>query len=297
MHKFALNQTTGAITYDSFIPLTRVSASGDLVNVAQGIEWWRDHYWMTDDSRDEVMRIKANGDWHIDDCPIQFSDNSATSVTGNYEGIAVYKDGLAVLVDPSSANSYLIYSRPANFDMGGGGVRYGTNNGYLQATGLTGGTVFTMAVSAARSTAKQAALATFRDFSAGATNDRVTLSHRFVSPNYRIEVWDNLNTWLSPATPVNALANTWNRVATVYNGTARHIYINGTLQASQSGITARDAGFTAFTLGHDDETDGESFDGDLSFAYIRMGTLGATWLGAEHAMLSNPAGFYSIAEV
>ena len=92
----------------------------------QAVEYWRGHYWLTDDTRDEVIRVKADGTFNIDDCPIQFADDNSTSVTGNYEGICVYKDGLAVLADPTSANSYMIYSTPANFDFGGGGaLRHG----------------------------------------------------------------------------------------------------------------------------------------------------------------------------
>ena len=172
--------------------------------------------------------------------------------------------------------------------------RYGTNDGYFEATGLTGSTTFTMAVSAKRSAAKQQSLASYRDFSAGTTNDRVTLAHRFVTPNYRIEAWDDVNSWLSPGTPVNAATGTWNRVAVVYNGTNRELYIDGVSKASQSGITARDAGFTAFSVGIDDTSAAESFDGDMAFAYIRHGVLSAAWLAAEHSMLSNPAGFYTI---
>lgn len=90
-------------------------------------------------------------------------------------------------------------------------------------------------------------------------------------------------------TPVNAATGTWNRVAVVYNGTNRELYIDGVSKASQSGITARDAGFTAFSVGIDDTSAAESFDGDMAFAYIRHGVL-----SAEHSMLSNPAGFYTI---
>ena len=80
----------------------------------------------------------------------------------------------------------------------------------------------------------------------------------------------------------------------VYNGTNRELYIDGVSRASQSGITARDAGFTAFSVGVDDTSTAESFDGDMAFAYIRHGVLSAAWLAAEHSMLSNPAGFYTI---
>jgi len=293
---WSLNMSTGAIAHLSGNGITFTSpfVTGQLTNRVQGVEYWRGHYWLTDDTRDEVVRVKPNGVCNIDDSPIQFADDNSTSVTGNYEGICVYKDGLAVLADPSSANSYMIYSTPANFDFGGGGARYGTNDGYFEATGLTGSTTFTMAVSAKRSAAKQQSLASYRDFSAGTTNDRVTLAHRFVTPNYRIEAWDDVNSWLSPGTPVNAATGTWNRVAVVYNGTNRELYIDGVSKASQSGITARDAGFTAFSVGIDDTSAAESFDGDMAFAYIRHGVLSAAWLAAEHSMLSNPAGFYTI---
>lgn len=294
LYKFTLNTTTGAIAPDGSIALNRTSAGGEMDNAAQGIEWWRGHYWISDDSEDEVQRVKPNGDWYWGDAPIQFADNNSTSVSGSYEGIAVYKDGLAVLIDPTSANSYLIYSRPANFDMGGAGARYGTNNGCFLTTGLTGGTTFTMSISVSRSANKQAALATFRDASSGSTNDRVTLVHRFVTPDYQVALWDDINTWLMPGTPVNTTLNTWHRVACIYNGTTRELFHNGTSVASQSGITARDVDFDAFNVAHDDTSNLESFDGDVSFAYIRLGALSAAWLAAEHSMLSNPSGFYTI---
>lgn len=294
LFKFDLNLSTGAITANGTITLNRISASGSLNSVAQGIEWWRGHYWISDDSRDEVVRVKPNGDWHFDNSPIQFSDNNSTSVTGNYEGIFKYKDGLAVLIDPTSANSYLIYSTPCDFDFGGGGARYGTNGGYFEAAGLTGGTTFTMSVSGARSTAQQHDYASFRDFSAGNTNDRVTLAQRVVTGVYTIQMWDDVNSWLTPGSPVNPTTGVWNRVAGVYNGTSRALYIDGVSRATQSGITARDAGFTAFAIGNDDTTGAENFNGDIAFAYIRMQAMSADWLAAEHSMVSNPGGFYTI---
>jgi hypothetical protein len=295
---WSLNMSTGAIAHLSGSGITFAPfVVGQLTNTVQAVEYWRGHYWLTDDNRDEVIRVKADGTFNIDDCPVQFADDNSTSVTGNYEGICVYKDGLAVLADPTLANSYMIYSTPANFDFGGGGARYGTNNGYFEATGLSGGTIWTMAVSAARSAAKQQSLASYRDFSAGTTNDRVTLAHRFVTPDYRIEVWDDTNSWLSPGTPVNAATGVWNRVAIKYEGTNRELFIDGVSRASQSGITPRDAGFTAFSVGIDDTTASESFDGDMAFAYIYPGALSADWLAAEYSMLSNPAGFYTITEL
>lgn len=297
IYTFTLNTGTGAIAADSSIALNNLSGSGNLNSAVQGIEWWRGHYWMTDDVRDEVVRAKPNGDYHYDDSPIQFSDTDAGSVTGNYEGICRYKDGLAVLVDPTSANSYMIYARPANYDFGGGGAKYGTNNGYFETDGLTGGTTFTMAISAARSAVKQQSLISFRDFSSGGTNDRVTLAHRFVTPNYRIECWDDLNSWLSPGTPVNAATGVFNRVAVVYSGTTRELFIDGTSRATGAGITARDVDFDALSVGIDDTTAGESFDGDLAFAYVRLSALSAAWLAAEHSMLSNPGGFYTVEEL
>lgn len=294
LFKFDLNLSTGVVTPNGTIPLNRTNASGNLNSAAQGIEYWRGHYWISDDIRDEVVRVKPNGDYHLDNCPIQFSDNNSTFVVGNYEGIARYKDGLAVLVDPSSANSYLIYSRPANFAFGGGGARYGTNNGYFETNGLTGGTVFTMSVSGARSAAKQAAMVSFRDFSSGGVNDRVTLSHRNVSGVFTIQLWDDINSWLTPGTPVNPTTGVFNRVAAVYNGTSRALFIDGTSRASQTGITPRDSGFSALSVGHEDTTDSESFDGDIAFAYVRLQAMSEAWLAAEHSMVSNPSGFYTI---
>lgn len=296
LFRFTLDRSTGAIGADGNILLNRTGGLS-MNSAAQGIEWWRGHYWISNDDRDEVVRVKPDGTYHGDDAPVQFSDNSAASVSGNYEGICVYKDGLAVLVDPSSANSYMIYSRPMDTPFGGGGARYGTNNGFFEARPLSGATVFTMAVSAARSSVKQQALLSYRDWASGGTNDRVTIGHRFVTPNYRIEAWDDINGWLSPTTPVNAATGVWNRVAVVYNGTSRQLFIDGVSRATQAGITARDVGFSALSVGIDDTTAAESFDGDLAFAYLRHGVLSAAWLAAEHSMLSNPASFYTVTEI
>jgi hypothetical protein len=119
---------------------------------------------------------------------------------------------------------------------------------------------------------------------------------RLVTGECRIEAWDNTNTWLTPGTTVVADEGEWNRIALVYSGTTRKLVINGVVAATQAGITARDAGFTALTIGHDDESDLESFDGDLAFGYLRMEALSDAWLAAEYANLSDPAGFGTLTE-
>jgi hypothetical protein len=295
LYRFTLNEGTGAIATDGDITLTQ-TGPGNLTDAAQGIVWRFGHYWIADDSRDETIRIKPSGAYHRDDAPINFADDNSTSVTGNYEGNTPYKDGIATLVDPTSADAYAIYSRPANFAFGGGGARYGTNNGYFQSVGLSGGTTWTIAISAKRTTSKQATMINFRDLSAGTTNDRAGIVQRLVTGECRIEAWDNTNTWLTPGTTVVADEGEWNRVALVYSGTTRKLVINGVVAATQTGITARDAGFTALTIGHDDESDLESFDGDLAFGYLRMEALSDAWLAAEYANLSDPAGFGTLTE-
>jgi hypothetical protein len=141
------------------------------------------------------------------------------------------------------------------------------------------------------------ALASFRDFSSGGIDDRATIVNRFVSPNYQIQAWDNTNTWLTPGTPINTALNAFNRAALIYSGTTRSLYVDGTLRASQAGITAKDAGYSAFTVGSEDSTNGEHFDGDIAFAYLRMQAMSADWLAAEYSMLSSPPGFYTITEL
>lgn len=294
IRRWTLNLTTGAIAADGAITLT--ITGGSFNDAIQGIEYWRGHYWLVDDARDEVVRVKSDGTCDYNDCPIQFSDVDGSSVPGpgQYEGICAYKDGLAVLADPLSANSYMIYSRPMTSAFGGGGARLGTANGYYEVSGLSGGTTWTMSVSGARSTDRQMAYSSFRDFSSGGIDDRATLVARFVTPNYQIQAWDNTNTWLTPGTPVNTALSTFYRAALIYSGTSRSLYVNGTLRASQSGITAKDAGYSAFTIGSEDSSNNENFDGDIAFAYLRMQAMSADWLAAEHSMLSNPAGFYTI---
>jgi hypothetical protein len=287
IRRWTINASTGAVASDGSLPL-----DFNAVGAIQGIEWWNVHFWISDDSRDEIIRLNQDGTGPRDAGLIGL-DNGA-SVTGNFEGICAYKDGLAYLVDPTSANSYATYARPWNMGFGGGGALFGTNDGYIQRTGLTGGTTFTIGVSVARSAAKQASLLTFRDFSSGGTNDRVTLAHRFVTPNYNVEMWDNVNSWTTISTPVNSALNTMNRVVGVYSGTTRSLFCDGVQIGTQAGITARDADFDCLSVGIDDDTVAESFDGQLIFAYLRLGALSADWIEAEHLMISDPTTFYSI---
>lgn len=291
IRRWSINPTTGAVTDDGAGAALNISFTFN--DAAQGIEFWNGSFWISDDSRDEIVRLNADGTGSRDQGLIGFDENGG-SVTGNFEGICAYKDGLAFLVDPTSANSYATYARPRNIIFGGGGARYGTNDGYIERNGLAGGTTFTMAVSAARSASKQASLLSYRDFSSGLTNDRATLAHRFVTPNYRVEMWDNVNSWITISSPVNTALNTMNRIVGVYSGTTRTLYCDGTQIGTQTGITARDVDFDCLSVGIDDETLAESFDGNLTFAYVRLGALSAAWIAAEHSMISDPAGFFVI---
>lgn len=286
--RWSIDSGTGAMTADGSLSLGFSVASA-----WQGIEWFNGHFWLSDDDRDEIIRVNADGTGPRDAGLVGFNDNGG-SVSGNFEGICAYKDGMAFLVDPTSANSYATYTRPWNLGFGGGGARFGTNSGYIERNGLAGGTDFTLAVSGARSANKQSALLSFRDFSSGGTNDRVSLAHRLVSGSYRVEMWDNINTWTTISGPVSSALNAMNRVVGIYSGTTRTLYCDGAQIGTQTGITARDADFDCLTVGADDETVGESFDGDLTFAYVRLGVLSADWIAAEHSMLSNPAAFYAV---
>lgn len=297
LRKWTLNQTTGAIVFDASITLT--ISYGTLTQV-QGIEYYAGNYWLVDDERDEVIRCDLDGKLNRSVGIINANANGS-SVSGSYEGICRYKDGLLVLSDPTSANSFVTYFTPYQGQGGGGGFMSNNIDAYHNLYGLTGGTTWTMAVSTIINSDQQQSAVTFRDLSSGSVDDRATIVNRRsagTSNNNRREVWDNLNSWISETSPTNVAIGQQHRTHVVYNGTTnRKLYNNGALKATSGAITARDVDFDTMTLFNSDESINEDWIGWLSFAYIRMEALSTDWIAAEYANINSPGTFYSVEEL
>lgn len=289
---YTINTSTGAIAADSTITVTQSEGS---LTWAQGIEYYAGAYWLVDDERDEVLRCELDGTLNRSAGLINVNPNG-TSITGNIEGITRYLDGLAMLVDPDAASSYVSYYRPRNIAGGGGGLHFevGVAVGYPVGSATT----WTMMITHSTIQNTQQGVMSYRDLSSGATDDRATISIRrsaATSNNMRREAWDNTNSWISETSPTTITTGQTHRHGVVYDNTTRYLYANGALKNSGS-ITARDAEFDYITIGQSDEGDVEPFDGNVGFAYLRHSALSADWLAAEWAMVNSPGTFCVIGE-
>ena len=127
----------------------RALRRGQLTNKVQAVEYWRGHYWLTDDTRDEVIRVKADGRSISTTARSSLPTTTARRSLATTKASASARTVLAVLADPTSANSYMILLDPGEFRFRRRRARYGTDDGYFEATGLTGSTTFTLSASGA----------------------------------------------------------------------------------------------------------------------------------------------------
>lgn len=268
-----------------------------VLNQPQGIEWFDNAFFVTIDSLDETLRIEYDGFTMRNLTTDTPNGLFGVGVSGNYEGIWKVGDSLYTLSDPSSANSFV--TKHENFDIGlaaGAGWRNVSTDDTVEIP-TTEMTVWTMGVTASLATkTANRALATYHDHVGGSgANDRASLAYRFAETS--VALWDDTNSWLMPASDIDPTVDTPFRVHAYYNGsTGRGFYYNGTLAASQSGITSR-TGFSALRLGTEDASNAETIDGHVGFAYLRAGVLSADWIAAEYANLSTPSTFYQLTEV
>ena len=253
---------------------------------AQGIEYWHGAYWVTSDSADETYRVEVSG-------YVQDTGLVGDTVTGNYEGISAYDDSLVVLIDPSAANSYARkYTRfTSTLYAGGGSEHQGSTAQYKEGPVSSLGTTWTMSCSFEIDTVTQMALMTYRDFSSGAVNDRVTLA---IDDGNKVAVWDDANSWLYASPSINPGTGVPHRISVTYDGTSRYLFSDGALVNTENSITARDAGFDYLTIGTDDETRGDPLDGKIGFVYLTGAALSEAWIAAEYANLNAPGSFYSV---
>jgi hypothetical protein len=257
----------------------------------QGIEWFGDAFWLVADETDEIYRMEYSG-------AVINTGLFGNSVSDGFiEGICRKNDRLVVLEDPNSANSYLREWRPIQLDKsGGGGYSQATSTTqHINAAGLSSYTTFTLGVTVSVSSkSRNRAALSYHDESAGATNTRVTIAG-YSSVNTSIGVWDPNNSWLLPSPAVNPDLDTAYRVHAVYSATAhRKIYVDGALKNTQNSITAAPSALDRLLIGREDDSNSESFAGELGYAYLRAAALSGDWIAAEYDNLNSPSAFYSV---
>lgn len=297
LRRYSLDTGTGLVTPDGSITLN--VTGGSFVNDAQGIEHWKDSYWVASEQDPGSIRVDENGDCVYAERLVDYSSTSAT-LAGDYAGIAQYRDGFLVLIWRSSGdpNTYVYYQPLLDNSRAGGGIRMPENDSgvtaaRLQTTGLASSTAFTIGATYEPTQSNQQTVASYRNLASGATDNRATLAIQQSGIRYRYNLWDDINLWVYTFTVSSAgLA----RAHGVYNGTERAIYRDAVLFGSNTGITPRGAAFDTFTIGVADE-DGDSASGYLGFIYLRLEALSLDWIEAENQMTSATAVNYYVQEV
>lgn len=289
--KYSLSGST--LSFDTTVTLTKTGAN--TVNEIQDIEYWRaaNCYVVVDDNRDAMLRVELDGSINVVNT---FGNANADSsaVSGNMEGLCAYNDGLAVLIDPSAANSFIQAYNYSDVGHAKYGVDFEATNAYINMTNLSGGTTWTIGATVVNDTTSQSSILSWRDASAGSTNDRASLVLDDISGTRYMNVWDDSNSWISTSSGslVSVAQNVYARGHAVYEGTTqRKLYTNGALTVTDSVITAQDVDYDMLSLALEDETGAERLKGRIGFAYLRLSALSADWIAAEYDMLTDNASF------
>lgn len=173
---------------------------------AQGITWWRDHFWVNSDLADETMRVGYDGSvslGNVNPSSGGFDANGigglfgTTVSSGSYEGIGRKGEELLVHIDPGTTERVDTW-KPIDMDLGaGGGVNIFSSVQEVRANGLNSYTTFTMGITASIDSKGQNRVPiSYWDESAGGTNTRVTIAYRN-SMEIGWGLWDSAgNSWL-----------------------------------------------------------------------------------------------------
>ena len=251
---------------------------------AQGIAFYKGALWVNSDEFDETYRVELDG-------RVQASGLFGQKVAGNYEGLCRKDGDLVVLSDPTAGPSFLTSWRPLAPDLHGGAAVHFPSDASIELTGLSGLSQFTLGCTFSQDNATQKTIVSYRDQSAGATDDRVSIA---VDDGDKLAVWDNANSWLHPSPAIDPGLGVAHRVAVTYDGSERRLYVDGTQVAAQSGVTPAPGDWDMLTIGMNDGSGGSRHRGTVGLVYLRPGVLPAGWLAAEHANLSDPAAFYVV---
>ncbi len=256
----------------------------------QGMQRWRDKWFVNGDTADYTFRVTEN----LSSALRTWTDipDAASSRAGNYEGLGATDDELLVLRDEGGSTTVHTI-RPLSVEAGGGfeGISSPEGAGWMKAGGLTNQATFTMGatiIGKAFDVANQALLSFTAETTANTS--RVTLAYRGTTG--KLGVWDTPNAWLeSTASPV---AGARTRVHARYVGTtSRSLFVNGQREAHAAPIAAAPAGKVMLYMGAEDQSISEPFAGRMGFVYLRAAALSDAWIAAECANLASPGSFYS----
>lgn len=266
------------------------------VTNTQGVTWWRDYFWMSQDANDETMRVDYAG--NVTQGNLSGGAGGigfGTGTAGNYEGIGHRDDGLIQHIDPGTTERAEIW-RPRRLSKAaqGGASFAGAAGTAITATGRSSFTVFTLGatINLAAKTANHPIVSYTDATITPGTNTRTTLAYRHA--NTTLAVWDSANSWMDSSPIVNPSTGTSYRVHAVYNGTTnRKLYVDGVLK-NTSGAISNAPTADALFIAADDTDFAETTNGVVGFVYLRNSILSDAWLAAEHSNLNSPSGFYSI---
>lgn len=247
---------------------------------AQGIELYRGALWINSDEFDETYRVELDG-------IVQASGLFGQSVAGNYEGMCVRDGSLVTLSDPTSGASFLTEWVPLDEPLHGGAAVHFPSDASIELAGIAGLTNFVLGCSFFQDNTAQKTIVSYRDESAGATDDRVSLA---IDDGNKASVWDNVNSWLHGPDPGVGIPH---RLVTSYQGAERSLYVNGALISTEI-ITAAPGDWDMLTIGMNDDSGGSRHRGTVGFVYLYPGARSAAWLQAEYDNLDSPLSFYSI---
>lgn len=265
----------------------------------QGITWWRDNFWISQDTNDETSRVSYSGTVTVGNAV-----NSSGGIGfgggvtgGSYEGIGHRDDALLQVKDTGTVETVEAWRPRAQTLCAGGGIdKSGASGEGVTATGRASFTTLTLGVTVAYDAKAQnrCAISYIRAATAASSNRRAVVGYRDASAT--LGIWDLNNSWLNASPTINPTVGTYYRLHGVWQSTtSRKLYVNGAQAATQSGITAVPSDLDAIYIGFEDTDYAEATDGRLGFAYLIGSALSANWLAAEYSNINAPGSFYSIA--
>ena len=278
------------LTYNSSISLSST------VDKIQGIEYWRDNFWVTSDStgglEKRLIRVTKSGTVGE---TISYSPDGTTS--GNLEGVASLGSSLGYLYS-TGASLGKIYRLEYDNSINSNGIFFsgisggGITQNYLLAESVTRYTTWSIGVSAILSSKGQnRSFVSYEQSGSSVNTLRVTIAYRNTSD--QIGVWDTDNSWLySSITPE---LNRNYRFNAVYDGTTgRYFYTDGSKQSDLT-ITAKPTtGANALYIGINNADLVEDMHGHIGYVYLRNSVLSDGWIAAESDNLSDPLAFYTV---
>jgi hypothetical protein len=261
----------------------------------QGITWWHDYFWISQDTNDETVRVSYSGECSKGNLADGSGGIGFGSLSTEYEGIGAKGDSIVQLID-SGADERIQTWRPYRLAKSAqGGMRNLGTSSNVKANGRASLTTYTLAVSMIVDTggANRCAVSYLNPAALASANQRQVIAHRHTGVT--VSIWDASNSWLD-ASPAVSSVGTVRRVHAVYDGTtSRRLFVDGTQRNSQLGIVALPASRTELRLTVEDDDVLEPFNGRIGFVYLRGSALTAAWIAGEYANLNSPNTFYAIA--